>query len=90
MRIKFGKGEQRAFLDLVIERLRASSLRGLLQFVFSVKYSTLKNYYSEDRLMTKDLVVDFCEVSGVKFSELDVEEIGENWGKVKGGKISKR
>ena len=90
MRIKFEKGEQRGFLDLVIEKLRSPSLRGLLQFGFDVKYSTLKNYYNEDRLMSKDLVLDFCEVAGISFSGLDVEEMSENWGKVKGGRIGKR
>jgi hypothetical protein len=101
MRIRFlKKGGQRAFLDLVIEKLRAPSLRGLLQFGFSVKYSTLKNYYNEDRLMSKDLVMDFCEIAGISFEglvlsghdsgESDVEEVEENWGKVLGGKIGKR
>lgn len=91
MRIKFlKKGKQREFLDLVIEKLRAPSLRGLLQFGFDVKYSTLKNYYNEDRLMSRGLVVDFCEVSGVSFSGLDIEEVSENWGRVLGGRKGKR
>ena len=91
MRIKFlKKGKQREFLDLVIEKLRAPSLRGLLQFGFDVKYSTLKNYYNEDRLIPRDLVVDFCEVSGVSFEGLDVEEVSENWGRVLGGRKGKR
>ena len=85
MRIRFRKGEQRVFLDMVILKLRAVSLRGLLQFGFDVKYSTLKNYYGEVRLMPKGLVEDFCEVSGVSFDGLDTEEIGENWGQRLGG-----
>lgn len=88
MRIRFlEKGGQREFLDLVIERLRATSLRGLLQFGFDVPYSTLKNYYVEIRLMPEDLVRDFCEVAGISFEGLDVDVVGENWGKVKGGKV---
>ena len=91
MRIRFlKKGGQRAFLDLVIFKLKSPSLRGLLQFGFDVKYSTLKNYYSEVRLMPRDLVRDFCEVAGIGFRELGFEEVGENWGRVKGGKISRR
>lgn len=91
MRIKFlRKGGQRRFLDLVIERLRAPSLRGLLQFGFDVKYSTLKSYYEEGRLMGRDLVLEFCEVGGIDFGSLDVEVVGENWGKVLGGRKSKR
>ncbi len=84
------KGGQRLFLDLVIEKLRSPSLRGLLQFGFDVKYSTLKNYYNEDRLMPRDLVLDFCEVAGIDFDSLEVEEVEENWGKVLGGKTGKR
>jgi len=91
MRIRFlEKGGQREFLDLVIGKLNAPSLGGLLQFGFNVKYSTLKNYYAEVRLMPKDLVLDFCEVAGVEFGGLSVEEVGENWGKIKGGRIGKR
>jgi hypothetical protein len=89
MRIRFRKGGQRAFLDLVIERLKSPSLRGLLQFGFDVRYSTLKNYYVGDRLMPKGLVLDFCEVAGIGFEGLGVEEVEENWGKVKGGRVGK-
>ena len=91
MRIRFlNKGGQRAFLDLVIEKIRAPSLRGLLQFGFDVKYSTLKNYYVEKRLMSKDLVLEFCGIAGIDFGGLKVEEDGENWGKVLGGKVRRR
>ena len=90
MRIRFGKGGQRKFLDLVVEKSRSPSVRGLLQFGIDVKYSTLKNYYNEDRLMSKGLVMDFCEVAGIDFEGLDVEEIGDNWGKVWGGRAGKR
>jgi len=41
-------------------------------------------------LMSKDLVVDFCEVAGIDFGGLDVEEVAENWGRVLGGKAGKR
>ena len=91
MRIRFLKKDgQRMFLDLVILKLRVKSLRGLLQFGFDVPYSTLKNYYSEVRLMPKDLVEDFCEVAGVEFGRLVIEEVGENWGRVLGGRVGKR
>ena len=88
MRIRFlREGGQRAFLDLVILKLKSLSLRGLLQFGFDVKYSTLKNYYVEARLMPKGLVLDFCEIAGVSFERLSAEEVGENWGRVLGGKV---
>ena len=53
-RIKFKAGWQRKFLDLCILRLNAPSLRSLLQFGFDVRYSTLKNYYNESRLIPED------------------------------------
>ena len=90
MRIRFLKKDgQRAFLVEVIRKLRVKSLRGLLQFGFDVKYSTLKNYYVGIRLMPKGLVEDFCDLSGVDFGGLDVEEVGENWGRVLGGKVGR-
>ncbi len=90
MRVRFlEKGGQRAFLDEVIEKLNSPSLGGLLQFGFNLKYSTLKNYYIEVRLMSKDLVEDFCEVSGIDFKGLGAEEIDDNWGKILGGKRKK-
>lgn len=91
MRVRFlKKGGQRAFLNLVIERLRAASLRGLLQFGFDVSYSTLKNYYVGVRLMPKELVLDFCEVAGIDYAGLDVEEVEEGWGQRLGGKGKKK
>ena len=88
MRIRFLiDGGQREFLDEVISKLNVSSLRGLLQFGFDVPYSTLKNYYAGARLMPRGLVQDFCGIAGVDFDGLDIEEVGENWGKVLGGKV---
>ncbi len=90
MRIKFKKGEQRKFLDLVVGKLNSPSVRGILQFGFDVPYSTLRNYYNESRLISKDLFDDICEIALIDKSELEFEVIDENWGKVKGGKISRR
>ena len=81
---------QRVFLDLVILKVNAVSLRGLLQFGFDVRYSTLKNYYNGSRLLPKDLFNDLCEVAGIERDDLEFELVEENWGMVKGGKKSKR
>ena len=89
-RIKFKEGAQRKFLDLVVERLNAPSIRGILQFGFDIPYSTLKNYYNESRLMPKNLFEDLVEVGGISISELVFEEIDGAWGMIKGGKKSKR
>jgi hypothetical protein len=86
----FTRGGQRKFLDLCIERLDSPSLRGLLQFGFEVNYSSLKNYYSEDRLLPLDLFEDLLEISGISRDELEFEIVKGSWGQEKGGRISKR
>ncbi len=90
MRIKFKKGKQKTFLNLVIEKINSPSLRGILQFGFTVPYSTLKNYYNEARTLPIDLFGDLCDVAKIDKSKLNFKIIDENWGKVKGGKIGKR
>ena len=90
MRVKFGRGGQRKFLDLVVARLRAVSVRGVLQFGFDIPYSTLKNYYNESRLMPGVLFEDMCEVSGIDKLGFKFELVEDNWGRVKGGKIGRR
>ena len=89
-RIRFNIGKQRGFLDLVIEKLNVSSLRGILQFGFNVPYSTLKNYYNESRLLPEDLFDDLCEVARIDKLELSFEFVDGNWGRVKGGRVRKR
>lgn len=90
VRIKFKSRGQRKFLDLVTLRLKAPSIRGILQFGFNVPYSTLKNYYNESRLLPEELFDDLCEVSGIDKGELSFEVVDENWGKIIGGKVGKR
>ena len=90
MRIKFKSGEQREFLELIMEQINAPSIRGILQFGLKVPYSTLKNYYNESRAMPKDLFEDLCEIALIGKSKFEVEEVSENWGRIKGGKIGKR
>ena len=89
-RIRFERTKQRKFLDLVIEKLSAPSLRGILQFGFDVPYSTLKNYHNESRLLPEELFNDFCEVAKINKLRLNFKFVDENWGKIKGGKIGKR
>ena len=91
MRVRFlKKNGARDFLDLVVEKLNSPSLRGILQFGFDVKYSALKNYYSGARLMPKRLVLEICEVAGIDFEGLEIEEVGDFWGQEKGGEKSRR
>ncbi len=85
-RMKFRKGEQRRFLDLVIQRLNCVSLRGILQFGFRVKYSSLKSYYIERRLLSKSFFEDLCYLAKIDTHKIRVKVIDGNWGQVKGGK----
>ena len=88
-RVLFRKGKQKEFLDFVKDRLRVNSLRGILQFGFDVKYSTLKDYYNERLLMPVSFfeslvyMAKMKKVNGIKY-------VRGNWGQVKGGKKSKR
>jgi hypothetical protein len=88
-RVKFEEGGQRKFLQRVIEESGAPSLRALNQFGFEVPYSTLKNYFSEERNLPEDFFRDLCELSKIKIEELDVEFLDENYGQIKGGKQRK-
>jgi hypothetical protein len=90
MRIKFKRGEQRKFLDLVIEKTSSPSLRGLLQFGLETNYSTLKNYYNESRLLPGFIFDELLELARLSREEVDFELVDDNWGKVRGGQIGKR
>ncbi len=89
-RVSFEKGRQREFLDFIVLKMNSPSLRGLLQFGFSLNYSTLKNYYNESRKMPLSFFEDLCTLAGFDLSEFNVKILDENWGRVKGGKIGKR
>ncbi len=84
-RVKFNKGMQRKFLDRVLESIGCPSLRALRERGIEVNYSTLKNYYIEDRLMNEVLFSDLCYISGIKKEDLNFELLDENWGQSKGG-----
>ena len=90
MRVKFKSGEQRKFLDLVISRLNCISLRGILERGFDVSYNSLKNYYTERRLLPQDFFKDLCYLAKINVNRLNVEYLKDNWGRVKGGKNGKR
>ena len=90
MRVKFKKGEQRNFINLVLSRIAAPSLSELINRGVGMNYQTLKNYYSERRLMPEWLFTDLCDFSKIDKNEIEFSLIPDNWGQSKGGKISKR
>jgi hypothetical protein len=89
-RVLFKQGEQRKFFDLVVKRLNCLSVRGILQFGFDISYSTLKNYYTERRLISRGFFESLCHIAKIDILTLDFGFINGNWGQVKGGKIGKR
>ena len=89
-RIKFQKGEQKKFLDSVLENLNSPSLRNLLSFGISTSYTSLKNYYIERRALPNNLFEELCELSKINKSTLKYQILKSSWGQQKGGRISKR
>ncbi len=90
MRVKFSKGKQREFLKKVLEKTNCPSLRELINRGIDVNYSTLKNYYGEERLISEELFKELIIFSGLNEEDFEFELISENWGQVKGGKISRK
>ena len=90
MRVKFLKGKQRMFLKQVLINLNCPSLKAFMQFGFDVPYSTLKNYYSEQRLLPYDLFQDICFLAKIDEGKLKVILLEQSWGQSKGGKKIKK
>jgi hypothetical protein len=88
-RVKFRKNEQRKFLKDVLIKLNCPSLKELNYRGFDLPYSTLKNYYSEARLMPESLFNDLCYVIKIDPLSLRIEYLDSNWGQIKGGKSKK-
>jgi len=90
MRIKFNKGKQKEFLNNCILKLHSLSLNSLLEFGITTTSSSLKNYYSERRLLPRELFEELCHLTKIDMENLNYQEFEENWGKSIGGKKSKR
>ena len=74
----------------VLEKLNCPSLRAFLQFGLGVPYSTLKNYFSEKRLIPKKVFEDMCKLANLNTDDFNVKYLDKNWGQVKGGKVKGR
>jgi hypothetical protein len=90
MRIKFQTGQQREFLKRVIAKINCPSLRELISRGIEVNYSTLKNYYNEERCLPDSLFYEFIEISGLSKNEFNFDVVDDHWGQVKGGKKSRK
>jgi hypothetical protein len=90
-RIKFkNKGKQREFINLVLESINCPSLKELINRGASVNYSTLKNYYAEERLLSEIFFNELLVLSRLNKENLDFEIVQDNWGQILGGKKSKK
>lgn len=73
----------------VIEKINCPSLRELGNRL-SINYSTLKNYFIEERYLPESLFNDLCLISKLDKSKMNIKYLDGNWGQIKGGKKSKR
>jgi len=89
-RVLFPHLEQRKFLDLAVEQLNCISVRGILQFGFNVKYSSLKSYYTERRLLPRTFFENLCHIAKIDKGKLNFKFVNGNFGQIKGGKKSRR
>ncbi len=90
MRIKFNKGDQRKFFKQILENTNCPSLKELVNRGISVNYSTLRNYYNEERLIPEQLFRELLIFSDLDEKKLNFEIVEEYLGQIKGGKKSKR
>lgn len=90
MRIKFKKGFQRKFLKEVLEKINCPSVRELRKRGFDISYSSLKNYFVERRNLPEDFFNDLCKLAGLNKNNFSYEILDDNFGRIKGGKKSKR
>lgn len=85
MRIKFKKNFQRKFLQEVLTKINCPTISELSNRI-SVNYSTLKNYFTEERLLSEEILNRLCGISGIDKNKLNFKILDDNWGKIKGGK----
>jgi len=91
MRIKFNeRGKQREFINLVLQELNCPSLRELINRGISVNYSTLKNYFTEQRLIPEGIFNELIGISGLNKNDFDFKIVDGFWGQIVGGKKSKK
>lgn len=83
---------QRRFIDSVLAKIGAPSLRSLIERGFDVKYTTLKSYYQERRFLPLDFFNNLCLISRIDENNIDgmFELVGDSWGQKKGGERSRK
>jgi hypothetical protein len=90
MRIKFKERKQKEFLKEVLVSINCPSLRELRKRGFDIPYSTLKNYFNEDRTLPLEFFEQLLEISGLKKERLIFKIVKDNVGQIEGGKKSRK
>lgn len=85
MRVKFSKGKQRKFLRDVMIKVNCPTIREL-SLRLQISYSTMKNYFVEDRTLPRNLFQDLCKLSSFSEKSWKIIYLEDNWGKIKGGR----
>ncbi|PIN91624.1 hypothetical protein COU61_02105 [Candidatus Pacearchaeota archaeon CG10_big_fil_rev_8_21_14_0_10_35_13] len=85
-RIKFEKGKQKEFFNLVKDRLKINSVRAIRQYGIEISYSTLKSYYSGRLSLPKTLFDNLCYLAKINHKEIEYESRNPNWGQKIGGR----
>jgi len=89
-RVWFADGKQREFLNLVVEKLSCGSVRGILQSGLEVSYDSLKSYYTERRVIPKNLFDNLCYIAKIEPNNVDCHILNGNYCFILGGIRSKR
>ncbi|MBU2616859.1 MAG: hypothetical protein KKB79_02655 [Nanoarchaeota archaeon] len=89
MRMKFSQGKQKEFINSVLISAACPSLRELSRRI-DINYQTLKNYYSERRLLSDNFFDVLCRISKLDEKDFSVQRVSDNLGQVKGGKKSRK
>ncbi len=71
------------------DKLNSPSVFSIIQFGINCSISSMKNYYSNRRLIPESLFLDLCHITKINELNLKYEKMSENWGKIKGGKSRK-
>jgi len=83
------KGKQRKFIDDVLTKTACPSLGELSKRV-GMNYQTLKNFYSERRVLPLELFGVLLGLSNLNRDNFKCQEIPENLGQICGGKKSRK
>jgi ATP-dependent Zn protease len=86
MRMKFREGEQKKFMQQVLDSIACPSLRRLKERGIDVNYQTLKSYFNENRTLPQSLMQDLCALSKINPKSIKAKILEDRWGQSKGGK----